>query len=69
MALHTKGMCGIVDDFQSIGVGNLLDAVHIAGMAVAMHRHDGGGMRGNGGFDLVLGQGSGYSGQYPQTPA
>ena len=46
-------MRSIVDDFQIVGVGDLLYAFHIAGMSVAMHRHDGSGLRRDGGFDLV----------------
>ena len=53
MALHAKGVSGVVDDFQSIVVGNFLDTIHITGVAVAVHRHDGGSLRGDGGLDPV----------------
>lgn len=50
---HAEGMSGIVDDFEAVFIGDGLDAHSIAGGAVNMHGHDGGGLRGDGGFYLV----------------
>lgn len=49
--LHAKGVGGVVDDLEVVVVGNLLDGLNIARVAIAMHRHDGRGLRCDGGFD------------------
>ncbi|MNR44926.1 hypothetical protein D3C85_1637260 [compost metagenome] len=49
--LHTKGVGGIVDNLEIVVVSYLLDGLHVTGVAIAMYRHDGGGLRSNGGFD------------------
>ena len=46
-------MGGIVDDLQTVLVGNLLYALHLHRMAIAMHGHDGCGPRRDGRFNLV----------------
>jgi len=51
VALHAKSMGRVVDHFQVVVVGNLLDGIHIAGMAIHMDGHDRGGLRGDGGLD------------------
>ena len=51
--LDAEGVRGVVDHLEPVLVGDLLDALHVAGLAVAVHRHDGRGLRGDGGFDLV----------------
>ena len=50
---HPKGMCRIVDHSEAIVVGDSLNAIHRAGVTVAMHRHDGGGLRSDGGLYFV----------------
>lgn len=50
---HTEGMGGIVDNFETVFIGDGLDARSIAGGAVNMHGHDGGGLRSDGGFYLI----------------
>ena len=42
---HGEGMRGIVDDLQVVDIGDPLDSLDIAGVAVAMHRQDRGGLR------------------------
>ena len=44
---------GVVYHLEPVLVGDLLDALHVAGLAVAVHRHDGRGLRRYGGLDLV----------------
>ncbi|BAK88810.1 hypothetical protein NCGM2_1951 [Pseudomonas aeruginosa NCGM2.S1] len=44
---HGEGMRGIVDDLQVVDIGDPLDRLDIAGVAVAMHRQDRGGLRGD----------------------
>lgn len=51
--LHTEGMGGIIDNLQAILVGNLLDSFDVAGFAIDMDGHDGGGLGGDGGLNLV----------------
>lgn len=46
--LHTEGMGGIVNHLQAILVGDVLDSLGIAWLAINMHRHDGSGARGDG---------------------
>ena len=53
LVLDAKGMGSVVDHFQTISVGNLLDTLDVARIAVTMHRHDGRGLGGNGGLDPV----------------
>ena len=53
LVLHGKGMRGIIDDLQSIVVGNTLDALDVARLPIAMDRHDGRRLRRDGRFDLV----------------
>lgn len=52
MTLHTKGVGGIINDLEVVVVGDLLDSIDVTGVAIAMHRHDGRGLRGDGGLDL-----------------
>ena len=51
--LHTEGMGGIVNHLQAILVGNVLDRLGIAWLAIYMHWHDGGGARSDGSLNLV----------------
>ena len=37
---HTKGMSSIIDDFQIILIGNILNTFHVTRFAVAVHRHN-----------------------------
>lgn len=57
--LHAEGMGCIVDHFQAVGVGNLLNAGYVAGLAVAVHRHNGGGAWRDGGLDALGVDGAG----------
>ena len=50
---ESKSMSCVVDDFETIGVGNLLDTAYIAGLAVAVHGHDGRGTRCDGSLNLL----------------
>ena len=45
MALHPESVCSIVDDPQVVVVRNLLDGIHVTGVTITMHRHDGCGLR------------------------
>ncbi|MNQ83138.1 hypothetical protein D3C85_982100 [compost metagenome] len=47
-----EGMGGIVDYPQVVDVGDAADGVHIAGIAIAVHRQYGGGLGRDGRFDL-----------------
>ncbi|MDT4842844.1 hypothetical protein FQZ97_767590 [compost metagenome] len=40
LVLHAEGMRRVIDHAQVVGVGDRLDGLGVAGMAVAMHRHD-----------------------------
>lgn len=51
--LHTEGMGGIVNHLQAVLVGDVLDSLGIAWLAINMHWHDGGGARGDGSFNLA----------------
>ena len=51
--LDAEGVRGVVDHLEPVLVGDLLNALHVAGLAVAVHRHDGSGLRSDGGLDLV----------------
>ena len=51
--LDAEGVRGVVDHFEPVLVRDLLDALHVARLAVAVHRHDGRGLRGDGGLYLV----------------
>ena len=44
---------GVVYHLEPVIVGDLLDALHVAGLAVAVHRHDGRGLGGDGRLYLV----------------
>lgn len=46
-------MGSIVDDLEAILICNSLDALGIAGSAIDMHGHDGGGAGGDGGLYLI----------------
>lgn len=50
--LHAKGMGSVVNHLEVVVVGNFLDGLDIARVAIAVHRHDGRGLRGDGRFDL-----------------
>ena len=52
MALHAKGMGGIVDHLQVVVVGNFLNSINITRVAITMYGHDGCGLRSNGSLDL-----------------
>ena len=52
LAFHTEGVGGIVDDFEAVFVGYVLDGLRVAGFAVDMYGHDGGCFGGDGGFYL-----------------
>ncbi len=51
--LDAEGVRGIVYHLEPVLVRNLLDALHVARLAVAVHRHDGSGLRGDGRLYLV----------------
>lgn len=51
LILHTERMRGVVDDVEVVVVGDLLNGFDSAGVSVTMHRHDRGGLRGDGRFD------------------
>src|SRR5690349_7524287 len=53
MALYAEGVGSVVDNFEIVGTSNLLDTIHIAGVSIAVHRHNSSGAWGDGGFDLV----------------
>ena len=48
---HAEGVGGVIDDLQAVPVGDGLDGRDIARVAVAMHRHDRGGLRRDGRLD------------------
>lgn len=50
---NTKNVGSVVDNLEAVGVGYLLDAANVAGLAVAVNGHYSRGLGGNGGFDLV----------------
>lgn len=52
VTFDAKSMRRIVDDPEVVDVGDALNGIYIAGAPIAVHRHDGGGLRGDGGFDL-----------------
>lgn len=52
MALHAKGVGGVVNHLEVVVVGDLLDGIDVTGVAIAVHGHDGRGLRGDGGLDL-----------------
>jgi len=51
LVLHAKCVGGVVDYPQVVVVGNFLDGLHVARVTVAMHWHDGCGVRGDGSFN------------------
>ena len=51
--LDAEGVRGVVDDLQVVGVGDLLDAAHVARMPVAVHGEDGRRLRRDGRRDPV----------------
>ena len=51
--LDAEGVRGVVYHFEPVLIRDLLDALHVAGLAVAVNGHDGRGFRGDGGLDLV----------------
>jgi hypothetical protein len=53
VVLNAEGMRGIVDDLEVVVVGEGLDGLDVAGVAIHMHRQAGGGARGNSGFDAL----------------
>lgn len=50
--VYGEGMCGIVDDFQVVDIGDLLDCFDIVGVVVVMYWQDCGGLWGDCCFDL-----------------
>ena len=50
--LHAKGVGSVVNDFEVVVVGNFLNGLHITRIAIAMHGHDGRGLRGDGSLDF-----------------
>lgn len=57
---HGKGMGGIVDHLEAVIVSDALDPGSVTGPAIAVHRHNCGGLRGDGGFDAVRVQVQGF---------
>ena len=53
MIAYIEGMRRVVNHLEPVAVGNALDPVDIAGMAVTMHRHDRRGERRDGGLDPI----------------
>ncbi len=53
VVLDPEGVRGVVDDLEVVGVGDALDRGGVARRAVAVYRHDRGGMRGDRGLDLL----------------
>ena len=51
--LYAEGVRRVVYHLEPVLVGDLLDALHVAGLAVAVNGQDGRGLRGDGGLDLV----------------
>ena len=51
--LYAEGVRRVVYHLEPVLVGDLLDALHVAGLAVAVNGHDGRGLRRYGGLDLV----------------
>lgn len=49
----SEGMCSVVDDFEFMFFGDLLDGLHFAGNAIDVGCEDRGGSWGDGCFDLV----------------
>ena len=52
VALHAKGMGCVVDHFEVVVVSNFLDGIDVTRVAVAVHGHDGRGLRGNGSLNI-----------------
>ena len=52
VALHAKGMGGVVDHLEVVLVGNFLDGLHITWVSIDMNRHDGRGLGRNRCLDL-----------------
>lgn len=50
---HSKGVGGIVDDAETVFVGDVLDGLGVARLAIDMYGHDGGGTWGDGCFNLI----------------
>ncbi|MNG20318.1 hypothetical protein D3C84_1045620 [compost metagenome] len=50
--LNTEGVSGIVNYPQVIVVGNFLNGLYVTWVAVAVHRHDSGGLRCDCRFDF-----------------
>lgn len=51
--LYAKGVGGVVDDLKAIFIGDGLNAGGVAGLAIDVDGHDGGGAWGDSGFDEV----------------
>lgn len=52
LVFHAKHMACVVNDAQVVVVGNFLNGGDVARVAIAVHRHDSGGLRGDSGLDL-----------------
>ncbi len=59
---HAEGVRGVVDDLEVVVVGDPWIASTSHGCAVAVHRHDGGGLRRDGRLDLRRDRGCSVSG-------
>ncbi len=53
LVLDAKGMRRVINDLQVVVVGNGLNSLNVAGVAVHMDRQNGSGLWSDGGFDLV----------------
>ena len=53
VALDAKSMGRVVDDLKIVGIGDALDGVDVAGVAITVHRENGGSLRCDSGLDLV----------------
>ena len=49
---YAEGVGCVINNFKAVGVGNFLDALHIAWVAVNMHWHNGRCFWGDGCFDF-----------------
>ena len=52
VALDSEGMGGVVDNLEVVAIGDALDRLDVTWIAVAVYRQNGGGLRGDGRFDL-----------------
>ena len=50
---HPKGMCSVVDNFESVPVSDFADFLDLAGNPIDMGSQDGGSLRSDGSFDQI----------------